>query len=162
MASDNARAPQAQSTGLRHHQERRVNYVDQNNRLVASDDYEEADMVAEGAAAWGDPIRVSGYDRLSAFLAHVAGTATTAVHVAAQVLYEDSGTDARWFDLYEDEVGDGVLVRKVWDLTTAVSAKAGWTFPTVGRWMRFKVWADGGNRANSRALLEVTRQMDSM
>jgi hypothetical protein len=162
MPADDTRAEQAQATGLRHHQERKTNYLDQDFRVVASEDYEEADMVAEGAAVWGDPIRVSGYDRLTAFLAHTQGTATTAVHVAAQVLYEDNATTARWFDLYEDEADDGILVRKVWDLVTAVSTRVGWSIPTVGRYMRFKVWADGGNRANSRALLEVTRQMDSM
>lgn len=162
MAADNARTSTAQSTGLKHHQERATNYLDEDFRVTVNDDHSEADMVAEGSAEYGDPLRVSGYDSLTLFLEHTAGTTTTAVHVAAQVLHEDDSVDAKWYDLYEDEASDGVLVRKVWDLTTAVDARVGWSIPTVGRYMRFKVWCDGGDRSDSRATLYATRQMDSM
>ncbi len=161
MPADNARATQPQATGLRHHQERATNYVDLDFRVVVHDDYDGVDTVDEATATWGDPIRVSGYDSLAMFVAHVAGTTTTAVHVAAQVLYADL-SDAEWFDLYEDEANDGVLVRKVWDLTTAVDLRFAWSLPTVGRYMRFKVWTDGADRSDSRAVIEASRRMDSM
>tara|TARA_Y100000034_G_scaffold130085_1_gene187715 strand:- start:2331 stop:2693 length:363 start_codon:yes stop_codon:yes gene_type:complete len=120
-------------------------------------------MEVEASADYGEPIRVLGYDFLTLFLDHVAGTATTEVHVDAQVSFEDGGTqDAVWFDLMVDESNDGVLVRKVWDWTTSVDGLVAFEVPTEGRRMRFKVWAIGGDLEDSRALLTAMRLMRSL
>lgn len=174
MAGDAVRAESAQAPGLRWADRRATNYEEpvlttgpydetiRPNLTVVQDDANAADMVDEATADWGSALRVSGYDRITLLLDHIAGTTTSAVHVAMQVSYSEKAPDAEWFDYYADEASDGVLVRKVWDLTTAVDAKVAFEVPTEGVAVRFKVWADGADRSDSRATLYARRIMDAL
>lgn len=164
MAADSTRTPSAVSKVRRCKEIRELAYVDEKpGALTIHDDYESVALPAtEGAAAWGDPFRVFGYDNLTALLhmTKAAGT-LTAVNVAVQVSYVPNPTNSEWYDLYEDEAGDGVLVRKVYVTSIAVAElRVGWHMPVRGKNMRVKLWgttADG----DSRAIMRVIRSQDA-
>ena len=175
MAGDAIRAQSAQATGRRWSEIRALNYEDpvieptdadsetvKPGIVLANDEYALIDTVDEATAEWGASIRIDGYDRLTMLLKHTAGTTTSAVHVRAQVSYAKDAIDAEWFDLFEDEARDGVLVRKDWDWSTSASGNIAWTIYTHGKWIRFKVWTDGADRENSRAILWARRIMDAL
>ncbi len=160
----------AQATGQRWGQIRSTNYeepvvapagqagsLERPGASLVQEDYAETDTVAEGSADYGPALRVSGFERLTLFVTHTAGTTTTAVHIGVQT--SSNGND--WHDLYADEAGTGVLVRKVFDLTTAADLAAAFNMPTSGRFMRFKVWTSGSNRSGSRVTLHARRIMDA-
>jgi hypothetical protein len=148
------------------HETRRKNYEEAADeyRVVLHSEAAEADTKAEGAAAWGPAILVDGYERLHAYLAFVHDGDISAVHVAMQcATWDDKGTtDPQWYDLYEDEAGTGVVVRKVYDFTATADIKVAWKIPRVARFMRFKVWTTGTDRADSRAILRASRVMESV
>ena len=152
----------AQSRSRRVRDTRFVNYEEAppHYRAELHAAYAAADTEAEGSAVYGEWLLVDGYEHLDCYLAHIAGTTTSAVHVSVQCA--SFANEAAGFDLYADEVGDGVLVRKVYDFTTAVDASIAFKVPRVGRYMRFKVWTDGGDRSGSRAVLECARVMESL
>lgn len=161
------RVPNEQSRSRRVYETRRVNYEEASSeyRVVLNSEFAAADTTAEGGASFGSAVLVDGYERLHVYLEHVAGTTTTAVHVAVQCATWDDknpvAADLQWFDLYEDEAGTGALVRKVYDLTTSADAKVSWKIPRIARFMRFKVWTTGANRAGSRILLLGSRIMEA-
>lgn len=171
-----ARAPSAQSTGRLWRQIRDMNYeapvierdagddgvVHRPGFWTAHDDYESADTEAEGSAEFGPAIRTDGYDRVVALLDHTAGTTQTGIQVVAQVSHSENAPDAEWFDLYEDEAGTGVLVRKIYEIAhSSGDLNASFVFPALGRYMRFKIYTTASNRANSRAVLYVRPIMDA-
>lgn len=173
MAAEGQRRQTAQSRGRRSMEVRQTVYEDhyiaaddtgdlRQGAVVASDLYAAVDIPGtEGAADWDTAVLVESRDRLTVMLRHTAGTTTTAVHIAVQVSYTDNNEDADWYDLFEDEADDGVLVRKVFDWTTAVDGNIAWDIRTHGRYMRFKIWVDGAAPAGSRAVLYVRRLQDA-
>lgn len=166
MPTEPNRGVSTQSRGRRHIEIRNTNYEEsaaELHRVVVHNDYEAADTEAEGSADYGPAIRVDNFEHLDCYLEHVAGTATTIVHVAMQALsfnQDPSAPASLWMDVHEDEANDGALVRKVYDWTTSVSGLIVFKVPRVGRFMRFKVWTTATNRANSRILLTAARVME--
>ena len=128
--AEGERRPTAQSPrNLRHHESRRLAHSEANGSVVVHDQFVDADMVVEGSANWGTPIKVDDFERLALHLLHTAGTTTTSVSIAAQVrsigVHDEDEDVLTWHDLYVDELGDGALVRKIWVLTTAVRCGRG-------------------------------------
>jgi hypothetical protein len=164
LAAEGERRPNTQSPkSLRWSARRALNHVDPDGASIANDLYASTDIPdTEAGAAFDAALLVHGYDEITLQLDHTAGTTTTAVHVVTQVSYQPAEGSDQWFDLYDDELGDGVLVRKIWDVTTAVDANVAWTIKTHGVRMRFKVWVDGADNSDSRARLLATRIMRSV
>lgn len=165
----------AQTAGRRAYEARRVNYDEHpqaNYRTPAHVDYIAADTTTEALATWSDPIAVDAYERLHMFLRHTPGIDTTAVHVAVQCstfkashLSEiATAAELEWYDFHEDIDNNGTMTRHTYDfawLTAAGNARIMFKLPRLGRYMRFKVWTDGTNRANSRIALYAMRVMEA-
>ena len=167
------RRPQAASRARRHYEIRRLNAAENPKAnpghlaLVWSDGG--ANLGLEAAAVFNEGILVDGFERI-----HLAvdvdfgdvGNNMTTVFIAAQASANGNSDDVHWFDVFSDEGGAGVLVRKVWELTLNTGANA----ETKGVWidqrralryMRFKVWVDGATFTDSRATLHAIRVMDA-
>lgn len=156
------RTPNAQSKAMRIEEVRRLNHGEDPATdyavLVFDSD---GDTTDEAGAVWGPPILVDGFERIALHLRFVyGGSDVSAVHVAMQASH--AGGDDQWYDVCADEAGDGVLVRKVFDLAVTSDAQVAWTDQRrVSRLMRFKVWTTGTDRTGSVAELRAVRVMDS-
>jgi hypothetical protein len=157
----NDRVQSAQSRGQRIADVRSTNQYSKNGLDDLHTAYSAADAPAtEGAAAWGSAIRTEGFDHITLFVDHTAGTTTTGVEIVAQVSYTDGSTEAQWFDLWEDS-GSGTAL-SLWQrsIATTTSDRVAFDIPTFGRFMRFKVWVPGTVNTNSRVTLQGHRDMD--
>ena len=156
---DIVRRPAARNRGQRHREIRDLNQVENpadNHFLILFDS--NGDTTDEAGADWGPEVYVDGFERFHLFADFTHGGDITAIHVGMQTS-QHKGSD--WYDVHSDEAGDGVLVRKVFDLTTAVDAKPAWSdLRRVGRYMRFKAWTDGSDRSGSALILRGARVMD--
>lgn len=114
--------------------------------------------LTEAAAAWGDPIRVLGYDFVLLGAVWTPGS-LTGLKVAAQVGETEKGT--LWWDLYGADSG-GSVARRVWELNLATAGNVVWPIDGFGaRWMRFKVWGVGAANTDSRCELRARAHMVS-
>lgn len=172
MPAEGHRRLTAQNRGRRIHEVRRLALEEQirgvddtgferEGAILVNDIYASINTVDESTALWGPGILVEGIDRMTLFLNHTAGTNTSAVHLAIEVSYTNNAETADWYDYYEDEGVNGTLVRKDFAWTTSASGRIAWNFRAHGRYMRFKVWTDGVNRANSRIVLYARRLQDA-
>lgn len=149
--------------GLRQKEMRGTRYVDPppHNAVLAHTEYSEAAAAAtEVAAEFGDQFGSLGYERVTFLCSVVKGAATT-LHLLVQASnLQDQEQADDWYDLWADEAGTGVLARKVYDVALAADAQVAFVVPTVGRYMRVKVWMDGADAA-SRVTVKAIRHADS-
>ena len=150
----------AQSTrSLRQHEQRDINHLEAGGFVVAHEAYADALLPAsEGAAAWGEAFRVSGFERITVFVDYTHGDHTS-VHIAVQTSGKSTGPT--WYTLHIDEAGDGVLVEKEYTKTIAVDGSFAFEIPTQGAAMRLKVWGEGGVGTNDRATVRIARLMNA-
>lgn len=162
------RDPKPPSRSTRSGEVRRLNAIEAKKagNVVVVHGGEDADTTDEGTAEWGPPILVTGYERIMLLLDFTFGDGgndiTTAL-IAAQASPVSGELAEHWFDVFADEVGDGVLVRKVWEVPATADTRVAWQDQLrVSYYMRFKVWTNGTTRTDSRATLKAQRVMDSM
>ena len=152
------RVPSAQTGKARRFSEvRATNLTDPKPDNAAAAHAADPTASTEAGAVFGAGLRVLGYERLTLLLDWEQGAAT-AFHVLPQVASLDA--EAEYADLYTDEAGDGVLVRKVFDLTVAADGQIAFAITTAGVQMRFKVWADAAD-GDTNHTLKVVRHMDA-
>lgn len=172
MAADNHRTTTAQNRARRYSDVRRLNNVEQvidtapdatsrTGAVVVHEQFSaeaDADTTAEASATFGDPLKTEGYDHIELLLRCQVVGGLTSISVIAQASY-DAG---EWYDLFEDEAGDGALVRKlyVWSSPGADNTGVAFRFPVVGKFMRFKTFT-AGTRTDTRVVLYARRTMAS-
>tara|TARA_R110000824_G_scaffold86266_5_gene213609 strand:+ start:162 stop:626 length:465 start_codon:yes stop_codon:yes gene_type:complete len=116
-------------------------------------------LLAEGAALWSIPLRVSGYDEVRLLIDYVRGGAVAGFVVAAQYSYSKNEALAEWFDYYTDEATPGTLVRKTWTLTQGSDAKVTFSIPAHGVWVRFRIHGLAGLGGTEEVQVWASRHM---
>lgn len=163
------RNPTPPSRSIRSTEVRRTNYEESAKTGHVYEAWSDggADLTDEATAEWGPAAVMPGYERLHLHLDFVfgdGGNDITTVFIAAQASPNGKAADQHWYDVYADEAATGALVRKVWEISVAAVGPERVAWPDqlrVSRYMRFKVWANGTTRTDSRATLSAQRVMDS-
>lgn len=159
-----ARAPSAQAARTRSfHEQRPLNRCDEGTPQTLHDQFAASDVaLTEADSDWGAEVRVLGYDLVALDLDFVVG-AVAGFKVAAQ--YADA-LGGPWTHLGH-AADSGAVGRQVWTvagtvITPATSGRLGWSAPSVGTVMRFKVWGEGADNTDARATLRATRFMTGL
>lgn len=169
MAAEGSRVTSARTRARRVYEIRRLNYVEaapDHAATLFDTITPDVDTTDEATAEWGPAFLVDGYERWHLHLQFILGGGdVTTVHIGVQVAPIDCKDDAKWYDLYEDLDGDGTLTRWVFDVATGGGdLRIAWKeLCRVSRYMRFKVWTDGGTptRTGTRVKLLGQRVMDA-
>jgi hypothetical protein len=115
-------------------------------------------LPATEGTAWGPAIRTLGYERV-VLLVDITGLATS-IAISAQVSNVGGAATSHWWDYHDDRVAPGALIRRLWTKTVTSPEKIAFTIEPQANYMRFQLWAPGGD-ATTRGLLQAIRLMNA-
>lgn len=129
--------------------------------LHASDADSPSDIPSSEPAntAAGQKFLTMGYDLVTVVVEGNLPNAVTDLFIAPQGASGEDDEDATWMDVYEDEAGDGVLVKKTYEYTPGGTGEFRFMFDmrVTAPWTRFKVWG-AGTMTDSRVSIRIIRK----